>query len=439
MKPSLVGRVPGGLFLMWIVVSAVPISLPQSVTPQAARDTAAPVCRPACERHPGARPGSVSCCGCEIEYFGVYSPDGKFRTTARTDRSNAHCGTSCSNSRSWSRPIEVPEFINLHPRERVEENYEPPARAARPAKGKSLLAALRDGIVTLAYGRERILLAPHHVTVDSHGRVLVVDPDARAVHVLADSDSFRIAGGPLRRLRLPNGIAVDAADNIYIADAERGLVLVYGPEGKFVRYIGKRGDESLFHYPTAITIDRNRGRLYLLDSLRNLLYVLDLEGNVLKRMGRPRGHAIGKFSGDITPLDLDYPTEIAAGENELVVVDSGNSRIQVLDLDGQPVAQFRIANPGPPTADRVGLSVDLTGKIYVSGARDPHIRIYSRDGSLLGSFGHTGMEVGEFDSPAGLWVDATNWLYVSDTNNARVQVFQISHGSTNVAATQATR
>ncbi len=290
-----------------------------------------------------------------------------------------------------------------------------------------MLAVLRDNIVTLVYGRERILLGPHHVTVDSRGRILIVDPDIRAVHVLGNGDSFRIAGGPQRRLLLPNGVAVDAADNIYIADSERGLVLVYAPDGKFLRYIGKRGDESLFHYPTAIAIDRNSGRLFLLDSPRNLLFVLDLEGNILKRVGRPRPHAIGKVSGETIPMDLDYPTEIAIGDNELVVVDSASSRIHVMDLECQPLAQFRIPSiPGPPMVDEVGLAVDLTGNIFVSSARDSQVKIYGHHGSLLGSFGRTGLEIGEFDSPAGLWIDETNRLYVGDTNNGRVQVFQLS-------------
>jgi DNA-binding beta-propeller fold protein YncE len=309
--------------------------------------------------------------------------------------------------------------------ERIEENYEPPARAAKPVKGKSILAVLRDNIVTFVYGRERILLAPHHVTVDSRGRVLIVDPDIRAVHILGDRDSFRIVGGPHRRLSLPNGIAVDAADNIYIVDSERGLVLVYAPDGKFLRYIGRRGDESLFHYPTAIAIDRNSGRLFLLDSPRHLLFVLDLEGNILKRVGRPRPHAIGRVQGETIPMDLDNPTEIAIGNNELVVVDSANSRIHVMDLECKPSAQFRLPSIPGPVVNQVGLGVDLTGNIYVTSSRDSHIAIYGRDGSLLGSFGRTGMEIGEFDSPAGLWIDGTNRLFVGDTNNGRVQVFQL--------------
>lgn len=144
---------------------------------------------------------------------------------------------------------------------------------------------LRDRVVTFVYGRERILQAPHRVMVDSRGRILMVDPDIRAVHVLGGGNSFRIEGGPRRRLRMPNGSAVDAADNIYIADSERGLVLVYAPDGTFLRYIGKCGDESLFYSPTAIAIDRNSGILFLLDTPRHVLFVLDLAGNILKRIG----------------------------------------------------------------------------------------------------------------------------------------------------------
>jgi DNA-binding beta-propeller fold protein YncE len=436
MKPLSVGRFPRGLFLILIIIGAVRIGLAQPRHTWAIRDSAVPACPPTCDRQAPPLPAAE-----QIEYLGVYSPDGKYRKTARTDRNNLRGLTSPSNStRSWSRPSEVPDFINLHPRGRVEENFEPPARAAIPAKGQSLLASLRDNIVTFVYGRERVLLAPHHVAADSRGRILIVDPDARAVHVLGNGDSFRIAGGPQRRLLSPNGIAVDAADNIYVADSERGLVVVYDPDGKFLRYLGKRGNETLFHHPTAIAIDRNSGRLFLLDSPRDLLFVLDLEGNVLQRIGRRSTQAIGRFSGDTIPMDLDYPTEIAIGNNELAVVDSGNSRVRILDLQCKPLAEFRIrATPGPPIVDEVGLSVDPAGKIYVSSTRDSHIRIYNRDGSLLGSFGGTGTEVGEFSSPAGLWIDGTNRLYVADTNNGRVQVFQLSYVSENATGGEGTR
>jgi DNA-binding beta-propeller fold protein YncE len=426
MKPSSVGCIPRILFLMWIGVGAVPVSPSQPFALSPTPNTAVPA--PVRERQRRALPGARLCCGNEIDYLGIYSSDGKFRTTTRIDRDNVGGQDSRSaSSGAWSRPSEVPDFINLHPKERVEENFEPPAHAVKPVRGKSMLASFRDNIVTFVYGRERILLAPHHVAVDSRGRILIVDPDIRAVHVLGNGDSFRIAGGPQRRLLLPCGVAVDAADNIYIADSERGLVLVYAPDGKFLRYIGKREDESLFHSPTAIAIDRNSGRLFLLDSPRHLLFVLDLEGNILKRVGRPRPHTIGRSSGETIPMDLDYPAEMAIGNNELVVLDAANSQIHVMDLECNPQARFNISSiPGQSVVDGVGLGVDLTGNIYVSSTRDSQIGIYRRDGHLLGFFGRPGREIGEFNAPAGLWIDGANRLYVGEANNGRVQVFQLS-------------
>ncbi len=433
MKPSSVGCFFRILFLMWISIGAVPMSLTQPFVPTPTTNTVVPA--PVRERQPRALPGARLCCGNKIDYLGIYSPDGKFRTTTRIDRDNVGGRDSRSvSSGAWSRPSDVPDFINLHPKERVEENYEPPARAVKPVKGKSMLASLRDNIVTFVYGRERIFLAPHHVAVDSRGRILIVDPDIHAVHVLGNGDSFRIAGGPQRRLLLPYGVAVDAADNIYIADSERGLVLVYAPDGKFLRYIGKYGDESLFHSPTAIAIDRDSGRLFLLDSPRHLLFVLDLEGNILKRVGRPRPHAIGRVSGETIPMDLDFPTAIAIGNNELVVVDAANSQVHVMDLECNPLTRFTISSssssmPGQSVVDGVEVGVDLAGNIYVSSTRDSQIGIYRRDGRLLGTFGRPGMDIGEFNSPAGLWIDGTNRLYVGDTNNGRVQVFQLSQNA----------
>jgi hypothetical protein len=49
---------------------------------------------------------------------------------------------------------------------------------------------------------------------------------------------------------------------------------------------------------------------------------------------------------------------------------------------------------------------------------------------LMGTFGQSGNRIGEFSAPGGLWVDASNRIYIADTANARVQVYQISAGTT---------
>lgn len=59
---------------------------------------------------------------------------------------------------------------------------------------------------------------------------------------------------------------------------------------------------------------------------------------------------------------------------------------------------------------------------------DSVIRVFSQDGRPLAWFGQPGKRVGEFAGPTGLWVDSVNRLYVTDSDNGRVQLFQLSTG-----------
>lgn len=414
MVPLSVGRFPRGCFPILVVVAAT-LSNAQSFAPSLGPSL------------PGSQP--VACCSSNVSYLGVYSSDGKFRVSSPSDRSSSTVGIPSSHesaSSSRLRPTEVPGFVNLHPLERVVENYEPPAHAIRPAKRRSFLAALRDQIVTFAYGREGILLSPQHGAVDSRGRIIVTDPSAGVVHVLDDSRSFAIAAGENRRLRQPNGVAVDAADNIYVVDSDRGIIVVYDPNGAFLRYIGKLDDESLFHHPTSIAIDRQVGRIYLLDTPRDVLFMLDLEGNILKRVGRNTTTAIGRYAGNAATLDLDNPTKLAIGGGELVLLDSGGSRVQILDLQCNLLARFGVYTSDRTKANEMGLGIDSDGDVYVSNLGDSRIRVYDRDGHFRRFFGQTGSGPGQFRAPLGLWIGHGNRMYVADTSNRRVQVFQLT-------------
>lgn len=362
-------------------------------------------------RHEEAKPAYT-----EPELVGIYSPDGKFKKASKLARSNAQ--------RSWReslRPVEVPATIDLHPREYIVEDYAPPAHAVRAAKGRSFMATLRDHLVTFAYGREKVLRAPTHVTTDSRQRLIVSDPGLPAVHVLdgTGKNSFRIAGGPQHRLQKPNGVAVDASDNIYVADGNKGLILVYDPQGRFIRDVGSFKGETLFQSPSGIAIDRQAGHLYVLDSPANQLVMLDLQGRVLRKTGNQRSQANG--------VSLDYPAEIALGKDQLVILDSANSRIQVFDLQCNFRKAFTIRTvSGPPLITEIGLALDSTSNIYVSNLGGPTLRIYGRDGRLMGVWEGRGLGVEEFGVPSGMWIDPADRIYVADTSNSQVQVFHVS-------------
>ena len=370
-------------------------------------------------------------------YIGAYVSDGSFRAARRIAGSHDDGLVSWASDpaeESRGRPKDVPSFVNLHPRERVVENYKPPAYARKVVKGKFFLAWLRDDIITLVYGRERALFAPQHLTTDSQQRVIVSDPLLGAVHVLDRDKSFRISAGTDRRLHRPNGVAVDAEGNIYVADSDRGLVVTYDRNGDFLREIGHLDDETMFHAPTAIAIDRKHAHLYLLDTPRDVLFMLDLQGNVLKRVGRGRGHPIGRYASEAVPLDLRQPSEIAVGNDKIVVLDAAGSRVRIMDLQCNVLGQFEVEVSRRDAAAGIGLGMDSAGNVYIGNIGEPSVRVYDQDGRLRSSFGRPGRAAESLAEPSGLWIDSTNRVYISDPDNHRVQVFQLAPSSPHSAA-----
>jgi hypothetical protein len=51
------------------------------------------------------------------------------------------------------------------------------------------------------------------------------------------------------------------------------------------------------------------------------------------------------------------------------------------------------------------------------------VQVFNRQGQLLYTFGAKGVHAGEFQLPAGLFIDHNDRVYVVDTFNRRVQVF----------------
>ncbi len=292
----------------------------------------------------------------------------------------------------------------------------------------SLPVRARDKVVTLAYGHRKLLIAPQGVISDSRQRVIVSDPGAPAVHVLDPNgvNSFSILAGDGYQLERPGPVAVDGDDNIYIGDSSRAIVLVYDQYGRFLRRIGEFHGENLYQSITGLAIDRKEGRLYLADGARHLVFILDLQGNELKRVGQnPRqrtdeGLTVRNYAA---PHEFNYPTDIAVGERAVVVLDSGGTRVRLMDLAGNLTGGFPAIHTAAERADGVG--IDKKGNVYVSYFTTSEINVYSQDGLVLGSLGGAGFKFGEFYAPRGLWIDPMGQLYVVDTDNARVQIFQL--------------
>jgi len=205
---------------------------------------------------------------------------------------------------------------------------------------------------------------------------------------------------------------VDADDNIYVTDSYSGKVFAFHPNGKFQRVIGSIKGEGYFKRATGIAVDSQAQRIYVTDTLRNQIWVLDLEGEIVQKIGL-RGAGAGEFN---------YPTELRFAGPDLLVVDAMNFRVQILDRTGH----FRSAlGDGTGSMFRPkGIGVDSEGHVYVVEGLGGMVQVFDRQGQLLYCFGQKGTGLGEFQLPTGLFIDRNDGVFVVDSYNRRVQVFQ---------------
>ncbi len=264
----------------------------------------------------------------------------------------------------------------------------------------------------------RGLLRPFSIALDGDGRLLITDRAGPGVHILdpVRKKYRRLQGTRKERFRSPIDVDTDARGNIYVTDSDLGKIFVFRRNGKFDRFIGDAGGEGLYKRPTGIAIDRASGRIYLTDTLRHAVEVIDSRGKAVERWGE-RGEGPGEFN---------FPTDVALARDRVFVLDAMNFRVQVFDRQGAYITSFGkpINAPGGLFRPK-GIAVDEKRElVYVVDAMFEIVQAFTYEGELVMAFGHGGAKPGEFFLPAGICVDPEGRLLVADSYNARVQIFR---------------
>jgi len=259
------------------------------------------------------------------------------------------------------------------------------------------------------------LHSPSAVTTDSNERVFVADRGAKVVHVFDFvHGKYGLLDRGNSRLVTPIALAVDDQDNLYVTDELSRTILVYDSAGKFRRILGKLGgDETYFESPAGIAIDNTTGHIYVCDMHRHMMIVLDGRGRLVAKAGKRGG-------GDL-PGDFKLPTQAAIHDGELLVLDAGNTRIQIFDT----ALHFRRAINLAYADGRTGLAVDDKGNIYVSDPILDRIQVFDREGRRLYTFDLTTVKAANLTQAAGLWISQSSCLYVVDAQKHFVGLFQI--------------
>lgn len=136
------------------------------------------------------------------------------------------------------------------------------------------------------------------------------------------------------------------------------------------------------------------------------------------------GASLGAFAPPDTTPSTRVPAYVAVNSQGLVFVsDREQGKIFVFEADGSPRGTF----PAVPPADwhPLGLTVDARDDVYVTDATPGKHRVlaFDAEGNLKLEFGTQGTAPGQFSFPNALAVDDTGRIYVSDSNNGRIEMF----------------
>jgi len=126
------------------------------------------------------------------------------------------------------------------------------------------------------------------------------------------------------------------------------------------------------------------------------------------------GAAKGQFSA---------PKGIAFSNHHgyVLIADTQNRRVQVFD----PIGNWQFLIQNSEMQSPVGIAVDNAGKIYVVDSGDCKVRVFNTNGTMISSFGGKGSTNGLMKSVTGISV-SNDKVYIVDNENFRVNVFNIN-------------
>jgi DNA-binding beta-propeller fold protein YncE len=218
----------------------------------------------------------------------------------------------------------------------------------------------------------------------------------------------------LWQLNEPYGIAVDSKNNLYVADQKVGAIFIFNTETRDLDMIKNKSNA---HFVRIIGLAMDDGdRLFVSDpGLRHVL-VFDATHKptdvITDGLVNPGSLAIDRENRLLYVSDIDL--------DQVLVYDADS--LKLLRKTGTTGHHHELTSPGD-FARPTGLAVDAEGNLYVCDTLNNRIEIFDADGKFISTFGKAGDGPGYFSRPKGVAIDGDGHIWVADGAQDRVQVF----------------
>lgn len=245
---------------------------------------------------------------------------------------------------------------------------------------------------------------PMGMAVDAQDNLYVADRDGNRIRkVTLTGTVSTIAGTGVAGLfngnamnaqfSSPSDVALDESGNIYVADYTYNSIRKISTSGLVTTLAGSafngwkdgNGTAADFNNPVSIEFSSSKG-LYVLDQQNNAIRRVTLDGNVTTFSGRPHDYTPAFMDGNATTARFNQPSSIALdGAGNIYVADRINMRIRKVDTDGNVVTLSGDGNFG-----------------FVNGA----------------------ITSAQFYFPAGVAVNVNGTIYIADERNHAIRMIE---------------
>jgi len=235
----------------------------------------------------------------------------------------------------------------------------------------------------------------------------------------------RLAGGQIETEKVnpktfpfqmigPYGIAIDSKGMVYVADQRVGAVFIFNTETRDCQLI-RNGIEARFGWINGLAIDDD-DRLFVSDGKMHRVLIFNTKHEVENQINE----------GLVDPVGLAIDTT----NRFLYVVDTQQDQVIVYDADtlkllrriGTGGKNHFLTTPGDFGAPQ-GVAVDQDGNVYVTDTLNNRVEIFDADGNFISEFGRPGDGPGYFARPKGIAIDGDGHIWVADQMQDRLQVF----------------
>jgi len=315
-------------------------------------------------------------------------------------------------------------------------------------------------ISTVAAG---LVYYPQGVAVDAAGNLFIADVYDEVIREVSTSGVVTTVAGTsgvpgysgdggaasAAQLSSPTALALDAAGNLFIADANNNVIRRVNPAGAIatvagggsLAYVGNGGPatNAVVNAPQAVAVDA-AGDLFIVDTLNDVIREVSPAGIITT----VAGNGTFGYSGDggaATAAQLYYPSGVAVdAAGDLFISDSANNVIREVSPAGiiTTVAgngtQGYSGDGGAATAAQLsypsGVAVDAAGDLFISDSANNVIRKVGPAGIITtvagnGTAGYSGdgaaATAAQLYDPSGLAVDSTGDLFIADTSNSVIR------------------